>query len=149
MYVWVPSVVCPKLTPLYINYMTNGFVSVVWKRIVGFFSRVSCLFFKPTSLLHKSILVGSLIYFSSLHPHFVSLLLSSLLSIFWAYILASRVYFSRVSCIYFRGYILAFWIYSRQVSCIFFNPTSLLRKSILFKYLVYFSSLHPGFTSLF
>ena len=30
-YFWVPSIACPNLTSLYINYMTNGFVSVVKK----------------------------------------------------------------------------------------------------------------------
>ena len=30
---WVPSIASFKLTTLYINYSTNGFVQVVWKRI--------------------------------------------------------------------------------------------------------------------
>ena len=86
-----------------------------------YFSQVSCLFFEPASSLRESILVESLVYFSSLHPRFASLFQSSLLSIFQAYILASRVYFSRVSCL-------------------FFDPTSLLRESIL----IQLTPLDPG-----
>ena len=81
-------------------------------------------------LVCESILVDSLIYFSSLHPRFASLFQSSLLYIFRAYILALRVYFS-------------------QVSCIFFNSTSSLREFILVESLVYFSSLHHFFASIF
>ena len=76
------------------------------------FSRFSCLFFKPTSLLRESILVESFVYFSSLHTSFASLFQSSLLYIIESYILASRVYFSRFFCLFFnptsslhRGYI--------------------------------------------
>ena len=83
-----------------------------------------------TSLLCGSILVESLVYLSSLHPRFVSLFYSSLLSIFQAYILALRVYFSRGSCL-------------------FFELTSLFCEYILVESPVYFSSLHPCFTSLF
>ena len=101
MYLWVPSIVCPKLTSLYINYMTNGFVPVVQKRILDIFSWVSCLFFKHTSSIFEYILVESLIYFLSVHPRFASLFKSSFLSIFWSYILDLRVYFSRVSCLFF------------------------------------------------
>ena len=53
------------------------------------------------------------------------------LSIFQAYIIASRVYF-------------------RQVSCLYFKPISSLLESILVKSLVHFLSLHPWSTrSLF
>ena len=34
MYFWIPRITCTKLTFLYINYRTNGFVPVVWKMIV-------------------------------------------------------------------------------------------------------------------
>ena len=90
MYFWVPSIACPKLTSLCINYTTNGFVPVVRKSILYIMLPVR------TSSIRKSILVDSLVYFSSLHPRFASIFQSSLLSIFQAYILASRVYFSRV-----------------------------------------------------
>ena len=62
----------------------------------------SCLFFEPTSSLRRSILVGSLAYFSIPHPCFASLFYSSLLYIFHACILASRAYFSRVTCLLFE-----------------------------------------------
>ena len=97
MYIWVTSIGCPKLTSLYINYTTNGFVPVVQKYIIYIILPVR------TSSLHKSILVESLVYF-------------------WAYILASRVYFSRVDCL-------------------FFEPTSLICEYILVKSLVYFSGI--------
>ena len=120
MYFWVPSITCPKLKSLYINYMTNGFVPVVQKKILdimlpvrtsslrdsilvdslvyfsSYFCQVSCLFFEPTSSLCESILVKSLVYFSSLHLRLASLCQLSLLSIFRAYILALRVYFSQL-----------------------------------------------------
>ena len=48
-----------------------------------YFSPFYCLFFKPTSSLYKeSILVKSLVYFSSLHSRFASLFKPSLLYIF-------------------------------------------------------------------
>ena len=67
-----------------------------------YFSQVSCLFFEPTPLLQESTLAESLVYFSSLHPRFASLFYLSPLSIFQAYILASQLYFSQVSCLFFR-----------------------------------------------
>ena len=73
---------------------------------------------------------ASLVKFSRLHPLFASLFRSSLLSIFQSYILASRVYFSRVSCL-------------------LFNPTSLLRESILVGSIVYFSILNCHFVIIF
>ena len=113
MYFWVPSIACTNLTSLYINYTTNGFVPVVQKMILDVMLPVR------TSLLCESFLVESLVYLSSLHPRFVSLFQSgllyifssrhpcltslfqsSLLYIFQAYILASRVYFNRVSCLF-------------------------------------------------
>ena len=66
------------------------------------FSRFSFLFFYPKSLLSKSILFVSLCYFQSLHPRFVSILQSSLLSIFQACILASQVYLVQ-SLVYFTS----------------------------------------------
>ena len=93
------------------------------------FSRVSCIFFEPTSSLHEFILVQSLVYFFSLHPRFVSLFQSSLLYIFQSYILALLVYFNRVSFL-------------------FFMPASPLREFILVESLVYFSILHPRVASL-
>ena len=113
---WVPRISCTKINSLYINYMTNSFVPVVRNRILDMMLPVI------TSSLRAYFLVDSLVYFSSLHPRFASLLQSSLLSIFRANILASRVYFSRVSCL-------------------FFEPASSLCESILVKSLVYFSSL--------
>ena len=83
-----------------------------------------------TSLLCESSLVESLVYFSSLHPQCASQFQSSHLSIFRAYILALRVNFSRVSCL-------------------FFEPASSLHESIFVESLVYFLSLHPRFVSLF
>ena len=74
----------------------NGFVPVVRKRILDIMLPVR------TSLLRKSFLVESLVYFSSLRPRFASLFQLSLLYIFRAYILALRVYFSRVSCLFFE-----------------------------------------------
>ena len=66
-----------------------------------YFSQVYCLFFKPTSSFHKSILFESLVYFLSLHSRFVGKFQLSLLSIFQAYILVLRgVYFSRVKLNY-------------------------------------------------
>ena len=88
MYFWVPIIACSKLTSLYINSMTNRFVQVRWKRILDIMLPIR------TSSLCEYILVESLVYFSSLHPIFASLFCSSLLSIFQAYILALRVYFS-------------------------------------------------------
>ena len=90
MYFWVPITVCPKLTSFYVNYVTNGFIPVVQKRILDIMLPVR------TSSLPVFVLVKSLVYFSILHPRSASLFQSSLLSIFRAYILASRVYFSRV-----------------------------------------------------
>ena len=68
MYFWVSSISCPNLTLLYINYMTNGFVPVVPKRILDIMLRVR------VSLLRESILVDFLVYFLSLHPYFRSIL---------------------------------------------------------------------------
>ena len=124
MYFWVPIIACPNLTSLYINYTTNRFVPVVRKRILDIMLPLI------TSSLRESYLVNSLVYFSSLHHRLTSLFHSSLLYIFHAYILASRVYFS--------------WI-----SCIFFKPTSSLRESILVKSCVYFSIPNPRPASLF
>ena len=88
MYFWVSRIACTSSTLLYINYTTNGFVPVVWKSIIWcyassknilslwvYFSRVSCLFFEPTSSLLEYILVKSLVYFWSLYPRFTSLFL--------------------------------------------------------------------------
>ena len=105
-YFRVPRMSYPKLMPLCINYRTDVLVSVVRKSIIDimlavrrinyssllslemlclsifqsyilalrvYLSRVSCLFFKPTSLLHECILVESLVFFSILHPCFLSL----------------------------------------------------------------------------
>ena len=103
MYFWITSIACPKLSSLYTNYTTIRFFPVVRKwildimlplRIINqssilslemlcesifrtyildlrvYFSRVSCLFFKPTSSLREFILVESIVYFLSLHPRF-------------------------------------------------------------------------------
>ena len=95
-----------------------------------YLSRVSCILLNPTTLLRECILVESLVYFLSLHPCFVSIFQLSLLTIFQAYIIASQVYFSRFSCL-------------------FFKPTPSLWECTLVKCIVYFSSLHSGFVSLF
>ena len=124
MYFWVPRIACTKLTLLYINYTTNGFVPVVQKRILDIILPAR------TSSLREYILVKSLVYFSGLHPRFASIFQSIVLSIFQAYILALQVYFSRVSCL-------------------FSKPTSSLRESVLVEYLVYFSSLDTRIASLF
>ena len=67
MYFWVPSIAFPKLELLYINYTINIFVPAVQKKILDIMLPVR------TSLLHKSILVEYLVYFSSLNPCFASL----------------------------------------------------------------------------
>ena len=64
---WVPSISCLQLTLLYINYMTKKFIPVVRKSILGIMLPVR------TSSLCESILVESLVYFSSLHPRFANL----------------------------------------------------------------------------
>ena len=71
MHFLVPSIACPNLTLLYINYTTNGFVLVVPKMIFG------VMLPERKSSLRKSFLVESIFYFQ-------------------AYILALRVHFSRV-----------------------------------------------------
>ena len=48
-----------------------------------------------------------------------------------------------------RGCILASRAYFSPVSCLFFEPTSSLHESILVKFLVYCSILHPLFASLY
>ena len=73
MYFWVPSIAFPKLMSLYIHYKTNTSVSVVQESIIDIML---------TSSLRETILVKSLVYFSSLYPCFASLFDSSLLSIF-------------------------------------------------------------------
>ena len=123
-YFWVPIIVCPNLTSLYIHYTTNGFVPVVRKMILHI------MFPVRTSSILKYILVQPLVYFSILNPCFASLFQSSILSIFLTYILALRVYFS-------------------PVSCLFFDFTSSLCESILVESLVYFLSLHARFATLF
>ena len=92
---WVPHISCHSLTSLYINYMTNGFVPVVRKRILYIMLLVR------TPSLRESTLVKSLVYFSSLHPRFTSLFQLIPLYIFQAHILASQVHFIRVSCLFF------------------------------------------------
>ena len=57
MYFWVPSFACPKLTSLYINYVTYGSVKVARKKILDIMLPVI------TSSLHDFILVKSLVYF--------------------------------------------------------------------------------------
>ena len=52
------------------------------------------------------------------------------------------------SLCFLRSYIVASKIYFFWFSCLFFKPISLLRESILFKSLVYFSILHPRFASV-
>ena len=99
MYFWVPSIDCPRWTPVYINYMANRFVSVVWKRIIDIMIPVKIINYSSLLSLDRDAL---LVYFSSLHPRFVSLFQLSLLSDFKAYILALWVYFSRLSCLFFK-----------------------------------------------
>ena len=84
---WVHIISYHKLTSLYINYTTNVFLPVV----------------------HASI-----VYFSILHLYFVSLFWLSFLSMFQAQILALRVHFI-------------------PVSCLFFDPTSLICECIVAK----------------
>ena len=124
MYFWVPSIACPKLTSLYINNTNHEFIPVVQKRILDIMLPIRI------SLPREFILVESLVYFSILHPRFASLFQLSLFSILRDYILASGVNFSRVSYL-------------------FFDPTPSHWKSILIHSLVYFSSLHPCFASIF
>ena len=74
MYFWVPNIACPKLTPLYINYTTNGFVPVVRKSLLDIMlperrinqsSLLSIEIIDPTYSLRKSILVESLVHFQA------------------------------------------------------------------------------------
>ena len=132
MYFWVPSIYCPKLTSfisntelidLYKWHEKDYWYYASSKDILDlqvYFSSVSCLFSRPTSslctfilgeslvyfsILHSrftTILVESIVYFSILNPCSVSLFYSSILSIFWAYILALRVHFSQLSCLFFK-----------------------------------------------
>ena len=109
-YFRVPRMSYPKLMPLCINYRTDVLVSVVRKSIIDIMLAVRRINY--SSLLSLEMIC---------------------LSIFQSYILALRVYLSRVSCIYFQAYILVLQVYFSWVSCLFFKPTSLLRKSILVK----------------
>ena len=142
LYSWVPRIACTKLLSLYINYTTNGFISVIRKRILYTMLPVR------TSPLRESIVVDYLVYFSSLHILFASLFKSKLFSIFQAFVLTSWYYFIRVT-FFFRSYIIASWVYLSQGSCLFFKPTSSLRESILVISLLNILILHPHFTSLF
>ena len=77
MYLWVPIIACPKLTLLYINYTTNIFVPVLRKRILDIML--------PVSRIIQSILLSEML---------------RLFNFFRSYILALRLFFSRVSCIF-------------------------------------------------
>ena len=83
--------------------------------------------FEPTCSLRESTLVESLVYFSS--------------------ILALRVYFSRVSRLFFEPVSLIHE--SNQLSILSIFQASMLRKYFLFESPVYFLSLHPRLAGLF
>ena len=53
------------------------------------------------------------------------------------------------SLVYFWAYILGLWVYLSQIYCLLLHPTSSICESILVKSVVYFSSLHFQFLSLF
>ena len=95
--VFFSSLIHPRFTSIFQSSLLSIFLAHILTSRV-YFIRVYCLFFGPTSSSCESILAQSLVYFSSLPPRFASLFQSSLLSNFQAFILASRVYFSQVSC---------------------------------------------------
>ena len=106
-YFWVPIIACPKLT--FFLSITQLTYSYQW------FQRMILDIILPLGSMNKSSLL--------------SLEILSF-SIFWAYILVLRVYFS-------------------QVSCLFFKPTSSLCEYNFVRSLVYCSILHPPFASIF
>ena len=80
MYFWIHSISCPKLTSLYINYTTNGFVPVVQERILDI------MLPKRTSSPREYFLVESLVYFSSINPRFATLFYSNIPRTGWKFI---------------------------------------------------------------
>ena len=122
-----------RINDFSILFLDMIFLSIFWAYILAlrvYFIQLSGLFLKPVFLLWEFILDESLIYFSNLHRRFVSPFWSSLLSIFP--ILHPRLTKSILfkSLFFFQSYILALRVYFIQVSCLFFKPTSLLRGSI-------------------
>ena len=92
---WKPkSLLCEPIS------FESFFCSSLNPCFTSIFNWVLSQFFKPSSFLCKSILVKSLVYFSSLHPRFAKLFVFCLLSFYWVFILASWVYFSLVYCVF-------------------------------------------------
>ena len=134
-YFWVRSIACPKLTSNYINYTTNVFVPVVWKRILDIMLPVI------TSSLCESILVKYLFHFSILHPRFASIFYSILLYIFQASLLHESILVE--SLVYFSILHPCFTSLFSRVSCLFFNPTYTLAWWVYFSW-VELNRTHTG-----